>query len=253
MNGLTTAQKASYERDGFVVVEGVLNGDECDDMIGHMDSLQSGRKELEGFEPREPDNLNRTHNQHLYDPKALELLLHQGLRRPLADCFNDEAEGIQTMYFWTGSEQRRHQDQFYLPGCMSAWLALEDVSRRNGTIYVQPGSHKLHLVTRAELTERFGDNRNLDGGPYSDCVDEQFEKNELPETPVEVSKGDVVLFHGVLIHRGGPIDEPGSSRHVMANHYIPYHFDDWPHHAWLRFDFDGNRRHHPAPEDAAGD
>jgi len=51
-----------------------------------------------------------------------------------------------------------------------------------------------------------------------------------------------VLFHGGLIHGGGPIGDPGAFRHVMANHYIPYHFDEWPYSDWPRFTFDGVKR-----------
>jgi ectoine hydroxylase-related dioxygenase (phytanoyl-CoA dioxygenase family) len=171
---------------------------------------------------------------------AMDLLLHPALREPLAQCYGGQAEGIQTMYFWQGSEQRRHQDQFYLPGCMSAWLALQDVSEVNGTIYVQPGSHRKHLLTKAELTEKLGDDyETVWGGAYNDGVDEVFEKNGGDEIPVEVSKGDVVLFHGILIHRGGPINDKGS---------FPYDFDDWPHRTWPRFDFDGVKRLHPEPD-----
>ena len=49
---------------------------------------------------------------------------------------------MQTMHFIRGSEHRRHQDQYYLPDCFSAWIPLEDVSQKNGTIFVEPGSHE---------------------------------------------------------------------------------------------------------------
>jgi hypothetical protein len=44
--------------------------------------------------------------------------------------------GIKKIHFWLGSEQRRHQDQFYLLGCMSAWIALQDVDVQNGAMWV---------------------------------------------------------------------------------------------------------------------
>jgi phytanoyl-CoA hydroxylase len=211
-----------------------------------MIDLHAGRTQLDGFELRRPGGDNewgRTHNQHVYDPLALEYLVLPCLRAPLRDCLNDEAEGIQTMYFWKGSEQRRHQDQYYLPGCMSAWLAFIDVSRDNGTIQVQPGSHRQRLLTKHD----FAPGGEFEGWDYNDAVDAQFERNEVQEVPVEVPKGSVVFFHGVLVHRGGDILEPGSDRHVLANHYIARGFDDWPHRSWTRHDFDGGARLHPAP------
>ena len=248
MTSLTPDQLAAYDRDGFTVMRQVFSSNECDRFIEHMMDLHRGAKTLEGFAPREPGSpgeWGRTFNQHLYDPKAMDLLLHPRLREPLSQCYDDEPEGIQTMYFYVGSTQRRHQDQYYLPACMSAWIALTDVSEDNGTIWVQPGSHKGHLVTAKELHDTHGQDFSI-GEVYNDAADAVFDVNHrqlgLPEVPVEVNAGAVVFFHGVLIHRGGPIRRPGSFRHVMANHYLPYSFDDWPYRDWARFTFDRVKR-----------
>jgi len=251
MRGLTEAEKAAYDKDGFVVLEGLLSNQECERFVEHMLDLQAGRELLDGFELRQPGSANewgRTHNQHVYDDMAREYLILPQLRAPLHDCMGDDAEGIQTMYFWQGSEQRRHQDQYYLPGCMSGWLAFIEVSRQNGTIWVQPGSHNQRLLTKTD----FETGAEFHGWDYNDAVDEQFRRNQAggqvaDEVPVEVPKGTVVLFHGGLVHRGGEILQPGSERNVLANHYIPYGLDDWPHTSWTRHAFDGSVRRHPEP------
>ena len=245
MTGLTKQQLEEYEGQGFVAVEGLLSDAECDRFVEHMGALLDGRKQLEGFAPRTGGERGRTHNQHKYDPLALEYLLLPQLQAPLRDCFaGDEPEGIQTMYYWEGSEQDRHQDQYYLPACISAWLAFMDVDERNGTVYVQPGSHRARLLTR----EDFEEGGEFHGWEYNSAVDELARRNDLPEVPVVASKGSVVFFDGVLIHGGGQIVEQGSDRHVLANHYIPYGFDDWPHRSWTRHAFDGRVRLHPKPE-----
>jgi hypothetical protein len=251
LKGLTPGQKSRYDEQGFIVMEGLLSAAECERFVAHMVAVHAGDEALPGFEVRNPGSANewgRTHNQHVYDPMALDYLLLPQLHLPLRDCMDDEPEGIQTMYFWRGSEQGRHQDQFYLPGCMSAWLAFIDVSRANGTIWVQPGSHRLRLLTK----EDFAEGGQFEGRDYNDAVDELFEGNRAAgqageEIPVEVPAGSVVLFHGALVHRGGPILDPGSDRHVLANHYIPYGLDDWPHTSWTRHAFDGRVRRHPEP------
>ena len=234
MSGLTPDQKRQYDQDGFTVLHGLLSAQECDGLIEHMMDLQRGRKTLEGFKPRQPEDWSRTHNQHFYDPVAMDVLVDPRLRQPLEDCFEDEVDGIQTMYFYKGSEQRRHQDQYYLPGCMSAWIALQDVSPVNGTIFVQPGSQKGRLVTRESLRQPGQELPPLFGAHYDDAVDALYAQHGVCEVPVVVSKGDVVLFDGVLIHRGGPITDPASFRNVMANHYIPRHFTGWPFENWPR-------------------
>ena len=127
-----------YRREGYAVVEGMFSPAECEGLIEHMMDLHAGRTELEGFAPRAADEWGRTHNLHWHDEVMRNWLIDPRLEDPLRQCLGDEPEGIQTMYFWVGSEQGRHQDQFYLPGCISAWIALADVDLQNGAIRVQP-------------------------------------------------------------------------------------------------------------------
>ena len=225
-----------YEREGWAVVEGVFSSEECEELVAHMLDLHAGKKFLEGFAPREADQLQRTHNQHWYDPVARDWLIAPPLKEPVTQCLGDEPDGIQTMYFWVGSEQGRHQDQYYLPGCMSAWIALIDVDEDNGAMWVQSGSHRGRLLTGSDFAEG-GEFYEWD---YNAAVDELCTRNATPEKPVCVRRGDVVFFDGVLVHRGGPIGVPGAYRHSLANHYIARGFDRWPHASWPRVSFDGS-------------
>lgn len=244
---LTPAQVAHYHEQGYVIIPGVFSPAECQAYVTHHLELQAGRLALPGMPARKPDEWGRTHNQHFWDPVAMDLLLHPRLRRPLEQVNDGPVDAVQSMYFWRGSEQRRHQDQYYLPDCFAAWIAFVDVSDRNGTIWVQPGSHKRRLVVKQDflhLLKSPEDNPIMVGEAYSEEVDRVFAANstDLIEVPVVAPAGAVVIFHGALIHRGGQILEPGSFRHVMANHYIPYHSTSWPYHDWPRYSFAGERR-----------
>lgn len=248
---LTPEQVRQYTDDGFTILPGLFTAEECAEVIAHHIALAYGSKQVEGIPPRDTTGLNwgRTHNQHFHDPYALQLMLHPKLKAPLEQIINNgtpgEVDGIQTMYFWHGSEQRRHQDQYYLPECMSAWCAFVDVDEDNGTIWVLKGSHRNELVTRDALAKKYGHDTPF-GPHYNDTVDELFEAEQrehgYEEVPVRAKAGDVVFFHGVLIHRGGPIGKPGTFRHVMANHYIPHNSTKWPYPEWPRHDFAGNKR-----------
>ena len=55
------------------------------------------------------------------------------------------------MYFYEGPEHEHHQDQYYLPDCMSAWIAMTNVDKKNGALQVQPGSHKGRLITKMDV------------------------------------------------------------------------------------------------------
>jgi hypothetical protein len=51
----------------------------------------------------------------------------------------------------------------------------------------------------------------------------------------------VCIFHGRMIHGGVTPTVAGSSRHVLASHYIPHGSDQWDR-TWPRISFDGTRR-----------
>lgn len=72
---------------------------------------------------------------------------------------------------------------------------------------------------------------------------EVFAENQaagLQVVSIRANKGDVVIFHGRLLHRTGPTlfqeadknqigkDAASCTRHVLANHYIPKSFQFWP-------------------------
>ena len=148
--GLTSAQKAFYQENGYLVLENVLSEEECQNFVTHMEDLHTGHKHLEGFFQQDKYG-SRTFNQHLYDQRVLDLLIDSRLHKPLSDCFSGKPEGIQTMHFYEGSEHPFHQDQYYLPDCMSAWIAMVGVDEDNGPLVVQPGSHRGKLVTQNDV------------------------------------------------------------------------------------------------------
>lgn len=243
--GLTPAQKTFYRENGYLVLEGVFSQEECQRFVEHMEDLHTGRKHLEGFFQQDKYG-DRTFNQHLYDPVVLDLLIHPRLHKPLADCFGGEPEGIQTMHFYEGSEHPLHQDQYYLPDCMSAWMAMVRVDENNGPLIVQPGSNRGRLITKSDVPMALlpGETYELQQhNRYFPTVQQVFRENGADAVQVMVNAGDVILFDGKLIHGGAQILKPGTRRHALACHYIPYVSENWER-DWPRFSFDGSRRIH---------
>ena len=187
---LTSVQKEEYQRDGYTIVKGAFDSDECDRFIEYMMDLHAGRKTVEGYPPREPDDWQRTHNRSLHEPVGLEWMLDSRLYQPVRTLLDDEPDAVQSMYFYVGSEQRRHQDAYHLPGCMSAWIALQEVGAWNGSIHVQVGSHKGPLIDKKDFrADENGKPGPWYGWQHEDAFEALFERNGLPEVAVEASKG----------------------------------------------------------------
>jgi ectoine hydroxylase-related dioxygenase (phytanoyl-CoA dioxygenase family) len=237
---LSARQLEQYRRDGYLVLRELFAKEECDQYRERMVRLQSGAEALEGLAI--DDYYHRTHNQHLYDPACLAWLIHAALRGPLEEICGEPTEAIQTMHFFQGSEHRRHQDQYYLPDAFAAWIPFEDVGARNGTIFVEPGSHRRRLITSEDVPWPAGmDRRDQQLTKYFPVVEKLSEENGIAPVLVEIEVGDVCLFHGRLIHGGATPLEQGSSRHVLGCHYIPHSSKSWDRDS-PRISFDGSRR-----------
>jgi phytanoyl-CoA hydroxylase len=127
-----------------------------------------------------------------------------------------DAQLWQSMYIFKqpgiGGEVKWHQDATFFdttPGSVTAfWFALEDATRDNGCLWVEPGGH------RGPLRERFvraGDQvrmETLDTTPWPDAA---------TAVPVEVEAGTLVCFHGLLPHYSAP-NRSAQSRHAYTLH-----------------------------------
>lgn len=87
-----------------------------------------------------------------------------------------------------------HQDNGYTPlipeEYVTCWLALDDADEDNGCLWVIPNSH--HQGTHPHVNGGSGPFRVGHDGPASDGV------------AVPVTKGSVLVFSSLLMHRSGP-------------------------------------------------
>jgi ectoine hydroxylase-related dioxygenase (phytanoyl-CoA dioxygenase family) len=112
-----------------------------------------------------------------------------------------------------GGVIRWHQDGSYFytdPLTVTTfWLAIEDATLSNGCLQLQPGTH--HSPLREQFMREENDNtylQTLDDTPWPD--DDQA-------VAVEVKKGTLVVFHGLLPHFSAP-NISDKSRHAFTLH-----------------------------------
>ena len=152
--------------------------------------------------------------------KIRELAGEIGLQEPLL---------VQSMYIFKqpniGGEVTCHQDSTFLYTdpieIAGLWFALEDATIENGCLWVIPRGHRLGLKSRwLRTTDGRMDFETYDPTPWPE--------NEL--TPLEVSKGSLILLHGLLPHRSLE-NRSSRSRHAYTLHLIGananYPADNW--------------------------
>ena len=238
---LMPAHIEEFGRDGYTVVRGAWSAEECDEFVDYMLDLQAGRKQVLHYDPRDADDWERIIYRSHLEPYALQWMVDTRLREPLTTLLGGEPECMQGMYNFKGTEQRWHQDEYHLPGCIGVWSALVDVNASNGTLQVQVGSHKGPAADKKDFrADENGKPGRWQGWEHEDVFDEFVKLNGMPEVSLEAEKGDLIFFHRRIIHRGGPILEAGSFRHSFVSHYIPMSYDPWPYEAAprLRVSFD---------------
>jgi len=173
------------------------------------------------------------HAMHDLDPVFERFSRNPALAELATDLGLVDPQLWQSMYIFKqpgiGGEVKWHQDASFFdttPASVTAfWFALEDATRDNGCLWVQPGGH------RGPLRERFvrqGDAvrmEALDTTPWPDISDGTA-------VPVEVAAGTLVCFHGRLPHCSAP-NRSAASRHAYTLHATDgrAHYAE---HNWLR-------------------
>jgi len=138
---------------------------------------------------------------------------------------------LQSMYVfkqpYIGGEVTCHQDSTFLYtepiDILGLWFALEDATIQNGCLWVIPGGHRLGLKSRWVRAD--------EGGMRFEIFDETpFPEAQL--VPLEVSKGTLLILHGLLPHKSLP-NRSSKSRHAYTLHLVgsDCHYPDSN---WLR-------------------
>ncbi len=140
--------------------------------------------------------------------------------------FDRPAYPRSTINFYLGSQQELHQDMtvFHVfPGnyLIGAWVALEDISIDSGPLRFAPKTHA------APAYEGFPNHpqTTLRTCPLSEYAGYYAYTNRLADEqggakPFLAKKGDVFLWHGMLVHGGSPVNNPALTRKSMVIHYL---------------------------------
>lgn len=186
-------QVEAYRADGFTVVPGVFGPDECDRITEAIEQAQ--------FELMLGDESD--------GPLSYRPMLHLASAELQAVACDERWAGIvlplvgeSARLYWeqcvtkpphARTELPWHQDNGYTPlepeEYLTCWLALDDVDENNGCIQVIPGSHGGGTRTHwNDPSTPFRVGHEGDDGAVS----------------VPVSRGDVLAFSSLVMHRSGP-------------------------------------------------
>ena len=266
---LTPVQLKQYLRDGFLVLENFVTPDGCDQLRGRAQKLvqdfdpqeisifsthdqnrttdeyflTSGDKIRFFFEEhafnsdgtlktKKESSINKIgHALHDLDPVFNEFSRQTKIKDLITDLQIEHPKLLQSMYIFKqpgiGGEVTSHQDSTFLYteplDIVGLWFALEDARVDNGCLWAIPGGHRGGLKSRWV--------RSPTGGMRFDIFDDSpWSEDQL--VPLEVSKGSLILLHGLLPHRSYQ-NKSAQSRHAYTLHVISGHAH-YPADNWLQ-------------------
>lgn len=214
-----------YAENGVIAVRSLLNADEIaeireafmnqiesDVSVGHDDGVPAD--DILARYPRivQPHRLEGT--------KIAEVSRTWMLERRIFDVITEligPALAAQSMFYFkppTARGQALHQDNIFLRAhpetCIAAWIAIDDCDAANGGLEVIPGSHVYDLKC-----------------PEPADSDKSFTTVQVSIPPglervqTELKAGDVLFFHGSLVHGSQPNSTTDRFRRSLIFHYVP--------------------------------
>ena len=207
---LTTAQQASYARNGYIVgLPPVFSQAEVRELNAGLDELM--RLLRPGEDAKEIREWHET-SRFLYD-----ICTHPTILDYVEDILGPD------FYLWgsnffikparSNSTVGWHQDTYYWPLepkiSATVWLAFEDVDEENAAMRVIPGSHKAGLLRHAR-------SQDTDSVLTLECEEGQFREDSA--VSLNLRAGEISIHDDKIVH-GSPANHSGRRRAVLTIRY----------------------------------
>uniref|UniRef100_A0A914XKT6 phytanoyl-CoA dioxygenase n=1 Tax=Plectus sambesii TaxID=2011161 RepID=A0A914XKT6_9BILA len=233
-NVLTSEQRASYEKNGFIIVKRVVP-------LANLQSYEDRFQEICQRKNVPPGitimrDVAIAKSEFVAGEKAVtkiqdfqtDPVLFSFCTLPqIVSIVEDIVGGSNIMAMHTmlinkppdpgtlTSRHPMHQDQNFFPfrpadKICCAWTAMERMSRENGCLVVVPGSHKGPLLQHGYPKWEGGVNKLYHGI-------QEFDPN-TPRVYAEMEAGDTIFFHPLLIHGSGA-NRTSGFRKAISCHY----------------------------------
>lgn len=230
----TQQQRIDYEKNGFVVVKGLISPEKLDKYKKRFQEICANKVNVPYMTVMKDVTIAKS--EFIEGEKAItkiqdftqddELFEYCCLPEIIENVKSITGNNVMAMHTMlinkppdSGSLTSRHplhQDLYYFPfrpenKIVCAWTAMEKINRENGCLVVLPGSHKGEFLKHSYPDWKGGVNKMYYGIQNFD-----FEKNKLVH--LEMEKGDTVFFHPILIHGSGTNKTKGF-RKAISCHY----------------------------------
>ena len=209
-----------YEEKGYAILRNYLSIDQVEAVNKEIDRLlNDGIIKI--------TNINKI----IFAIHSSDLLKSIGtdfhLNELLSILLNGNSVLFQSINFITGSEQHTHSDSIHmttypLGGLLGVWIALDDITDKNGPLHYYPGSHKLPYYLNADYDNEgnslcIGDKSYK---AYEAMIEQKIKEQKIEKANFYAKKGDLLIWHANLFHGGDPHIDKNQTRRSMVLHYF---------------------------------
>ena len=214
----------AYDRAGAVHLRGVPNPEEVsalrDVFTTHIETDGTGGAFDEIGEDDPLHAYPRMIQPHRYDHSpgrlARRWLLEQRVMGRVRQAVGPVWAAQSMFYFKPAGArgQAMHQDNYFLQShpetCIAAWIAVDDCDVDNGALGVVPGTHRYEIECPEEA----------DAAESFTTITVSIPEH-LSVVQTQMKAGDMLIFHGSLVHGSKPNTTADRFRRSLIFHYIP--------------------------------
>ena len=223
-----TWDELHWRRYGFLVLNRFLPDEIVRDYLALRERRGIG---LGGFQNVVDENT---------DPEILALGCYPRLLAVIRQLFSEDFRFNFSLTQFTSTNRAWHQDDYLGPDELfgrycAVWMALEDIHPDAGPFQFIPGSQRWDgmrgRLVREHVRPEVRDWIGLagQGGHWAQIAEAfttpayeaKIAKEALPQYTFHARKGDVLIWHGRLVHRGSIANVPGMRRPALICHYYP--------------------------------
>jgi phytanoyl-CoA hydroxylase len=230
-----------WQKNGYVVLENVLPKQWLDNLWEEVETTIENHKKydimalayqfngqkdtpIKDFPKEKLHEVGtRLNNYHNASIGAKRVMTHANIAVFLQAVLDLDVVVFQSLIFKYGSQQDIHQDFPWVTSNIpshlaAAWIPLEDVHPDSGPLAYYPGSHKIAKFNFGTgiLKTTFS---VFDADDFAKYLGKKVKEDGIEPEVLLVKKGDVLIWHGALVHAGTPIKDITRTRKSFVCHY----------------------------------
>lgn len=221
-----------WNDDGVVILKGFMPEDL---MVAYEECWirENGSGTRDNFEMKRPMGWDYC-TPYRHHKELMDIFSYGPLNQEMENLIGEPVGVHLNLTGWNTTTRNWHQDSYLNPPhvgdyYIAMWLALETINPDSGPFQFVMGSHKWPQVTQEKILAALNpDERDHRWPTHSERVLTPLFTQDIEDRKADVTtylpdRGDVLLWHGRLLHRGSLPNVPGMQRKSLIAHFSGIH------------------------------